>query len=151
MAIKKFFSFWVHMNIKIERLEDKIRDGIFFWLIKWIITVWADFVSNVLKKREKFHSLIVFPDMNWCWHFNSSGILKFIPTTIFKIDDIGHSTFCKFFSFYWSPQANRPFNLQPLSLKSVEKWFEKSGLRNLVREIWFKKSGWPEKKSGFIP
>ena len=24
--------------------------------------------------------------------------------------------------------------------------FEKSGLRNLVREIWFKKSGWPEKK-----
>ena len=27
-----------------------------------------------------------------------------------------------------------------------EKWFEKSGLRNLVWEIWFEKSGWPEKK-----
>ena len=27
----------------------------------------------------------------------------------------------------------------------LEKWFEKSGLRNLVREIWYEKSGWPEK------
>ena len=51
----------------------------------------------------------------------------------------------------------QPFNLQPLFMKSVEKWFEKSGSRNLVREkwfwklgffFWFEKSGWPEKKVG---
>ena len=39
-----------------------------------------------------------------------------------------------------------PFILHPLFLKGVEKWFKKSGSRNLVWEIWFEKSGWPEKK-----
>ena len=34
-----------------------------------------------------------------------------------------------------------PFILQPLFSKVVEKWFEKTGSRNLVREIWFEKSG----------
>ena len=34
-----------------------------------------------------------------------------------------------------------PFNLQPLFQKGVEKWFQKSGSRDLVQEIWFKKSG----------
>ena len=28
-----------------------------------------------------------------------------------------------------------------------EKWFENSGSRYLVREIWFEKSDWPEKKN----
>ena len=36
---------------------------------------------------------------------------------------------------------NGPFILQPLFQKVVEKWFEKSGSRNLVQEIWFEKSG----------
>ena len=44
-----------------------------------------------------------------------------------------------------------PFILQPLFYKSVEKWFKKSGSRNLVREKWLEKNGWPEKKGGFIP
>ena len=30
----------------------------------------------------------------------------------------------------------RPFNLQPFFYKSVEKWFEKCGWRNLVQEKW---------------
>ena len=34
-----------------------------------------------------------------------------------------------------------PFILQPLFYKSVEKWFKKSGSRNLVQEKWFKKNG----------
>ena len=33
-----------------------------------------------------------------------------------------------------------PFILQPFFLKSVEKWFEKSGSRYLVQEIWFEKN-----------
>ena len=40
-----------------------------------------------------------------------------------------------------SSTTYRPFNVQPLLQKSVEKWFEKSGLRKVVREIWFEKSG----------
>ena len=40
---------------------------------------------------------------------------------------------------------NGPFNLQPLFQKGVEKWFEKSGLRNLVQEKWLTR-----KKGGFI-
>ena len=34
-----------------------------------------------------------------------------------------------------------PFNLQPLFQKGVEKWFKKSGLRNLAQEIWLEKNG----------
>ena len=34
-----------------------------------------------------------------------------------------------------------PFNLQPLFQKVVEKRFQKSGSRKLVREIWFKNNG----------
>jgi len=41
---------------------------------------------------------------------------------------------------------NFAFNLQPLFQKSVEKWFEKSGSRNLVGEKWLTR-----KKGGFIP
>ena len=43
---------------------------------------------------------------------------------------------------------NGPFNLQPLFQKGVEKWFQKSGWRNLVGEKWFFKIGsffWFEK------
>ena len=46
--------------------------------------------------------------------------------------------------FIESRLCNQPFILQPLFQKSVEKWFKKSGSRNLVREIreiWFEKSG----------
>ena len=38
-----------------------------------------------------------------------------------------------------------PFNLQPLFQKSVEKWFDKNGSRNLVQEKWLTR-----KKGGFI-
>ena len=41
---------------------------------------------------------------------------------------------------------SHPFILQPRFLQFLEIWFKKYGLRNLVREIWFEKSGWPEKK-----
>ena len=34
-----------------------------------------------------------------------------------------------------------PINLQPLFKREVEKWFEKSGSRNLVRKKWFFKLG----------
>ena len=52
-----------------------------------------------------------------------------------------------------------PFILQPLFYKVVEKWSEKFGSRKVVDQkkrwfytinpnfFWFKKSGWPEKKS----
>ena len=49
-----------------------------------------------------------------------------------------HSELARFWSTWTFKQ---PFNLQPLFQKSVEKWFQKSGSRNLVREIWFEKSG----------
>ena len=48
-----------------------------------------------------------------------------------------------FFDILVKTVANtyRPFILQPLFQKSVGKWFKKSASRNLLREIWFEKSG----------
>ena len=42
--------------------------------------------------------------------------------------------------------AKHPFILRPHFLKFLEIWYKKSGSRNLVQEIWFDKSGWPETK-----
>ena len=42
--------------------------------------------------------------------------------------------------------STHPFILQPRFLQFLEIRFQKYGLRNLVQEIWFEKSGWPEKK-----
>ena len=36
--------------------------------------------------------------------------------------------------------------MRPGFLQFLEIWFEKSGSRNLVREIWFQNSGWPKKR-----
>ena len=58
-------------------------------------------------------------------------------------ENMGTLGFCSFLllNFLQIRGGTGPFILQPLFQKSVEKWFEKSGLRNLVREIWFEKSG----------
>ena len=38
-------------------------------------------------------------------------------------------------------KVRHPFILRPQFLQFLEIWLEKSGSRNLVREIWFKESG----------
>ena len=68
-------------------------------------------------------------------------IKKFCGGLFLTLTDV--ATSCALFShpFGMGGFVNGPFILHPRFLQLLEIWSEKYGSRNLVREIWFEKSG----------